>query len=190
MKNIYKTLALLSIITVLVSCKDDASEKQSQVTSPPVRYISDALAGKHVLHKVSYREDNHKTSQWNMDGGFFLFMGSVSGSGSSEEKVLKSVVISWELKDSSFAITPLPVEKVRIKLDSGIKERYVTFEYVNAYYCEGCEEDIYNHTTMKGYPLIRYPSVQDMIGNNLVNAVIHCRPEDWTPNISMNKLGN
>jgi hypothetical protein len=79
------------------------------------------LQGEHQLRKMAERtEVNSRIS-----GGFFLFVGGMSGKTSTDV----SVKFSWKMNDGTYAISSLPIEKIRVKLDEKAIAPTVTFHY-------------------------------------------------------------
>lgn len=76
----------------------------------------------HQLRKMFVQEEEvtiREPSRGSVSGGFFLFAGGISGDykeGTTIKYQVTHVRFAWEIKDNTYIITTLPLEKIRIKL--------------------------------------------------------------------------
>jgi hypothetical protein len=122
---------------------------------PSLDKVGELVKGTHPLRKLS---TNSKTTG-KISGDWFLFFGGLNG----EMNTTTIVRFAWMLKDSSYCISSLPIDKIRIKFG-------------------------YNETpTIK----FRWESwslelpTQEIMDKHIFYAVITCREEDWPKDITL-----
>lgn len=120
------------------------------------------LAGDHKLRKLIPKTRIAKESSFS--GSFFLFMGGVSGQ--SKEVEIKKVKFAWQTNEGSYAISSLPLEKIQINLVKDIDVPTIKFRWVRS----------------------GSPSLQYLMDNHIVHAVITCRENDWPTEIKLPSL--
>src|SRR3989344_3634937 len=110
-----KTVVLTILALVgLVGC--------SRYDKNPLVEVKGFYETPHQLRKMFVEEKEvivRKPSRDNLSGGFFLFIGGVSGEykeGTTTKYQVTHVRFAWEIKDNTYVITTLPLEKIRIKL--------------------------------------------------------------------------
>ena len=87
----------------------------------------------HKLRKMFNREDKvtvKTPSEGHLKGGFFLLIGGVSGSykeGGTTEYVATNVRFAWEVKDNTYAVITVPIDKVRVKITEKVEVPTVAF---------------------------------------------------------------
>lgn len=126
-------------------------EQKPQKPEPPSQ-AEQILKGEHRLRKMVERtEVNSRIS-----GSFFLFVGDVSGS----TKTTLSVKFAWEMNDGVYAISSLPLEKIRVRLDENTTVPTIKFRW----------------RPYNGYGTAE---VQDLMNDNVLYAVITVKESDW-----------
>ena len=134
-------IAFVFIMVVSQACVDNRSESS----------VGQILAGEHQLRKMT----NVTTSESN--GSFFLFLGSFSQSESLK------VSFAWKMNDGTFAISTLPMEKIRIKINNVVATPTIKFCWTRS----------------------QYKNVQWAIDHHVLYAVITCKDSDWPQSISL-----
>ena len=114
------------------------------------------LKGEHKLRKIAERTDvNSKIS-----GSFFLFVGGLNG----KAETTVSVKFAWEMNDGTYALSSLPLEKIRVKLDENATTPTIKFRWT------------------RSYP---NPEVQELMDNYVIYAVISVRESDWPVQVNL-----
>src|SRR3989344_7043637 len=111
MKRISVGLALLSGF-FMVACE--------QLPQPPSQ-AEQILQGEHKLRKMVERTETNSY----ISGGFFLFVGALSG-GTTTNVLVK---FAWEMNDGTYALSSLPLEKIRVKLDEKATTPTIKFRW-------------------------------------------------------------
>jgi len=88
----------------------------------PPSQAEQILQGEHKLRKMAERTDINSR----ISGSFFLFVGDITG----EVKTSVSVKFAWEMNDGTYAISSLPLEKIRVKLDEKATTPTIKFRWV------------------------------------------------------------
>lgn len=152
------SLFFLAGCEVDVKAQADASKKQEDTF---------VLAGEHSLRKMMPAVESKETKT---SGSFFLIMGGVN----SETKTSLAVRFAWQLQDGSYAISSLPLEKFRVKLDPQNTAPTIKFRWRSmsrdgmfGYYCPS---DDLQCLMEKGF--VSY-------------AIVICKPEDWPTGIQL-----
>jgi len=114
------------------------------------------LEGEHRLHKMPERTDGtSRTFE------FFLFAGDFTQSTST------AVKFAWEMKDGSYAISSLPLEKIRIRFDEKATTPTIRFQWSTTAFTENMRD------------------LQRMIDYNVHWAVITTRESDWPAKVDL-----
>ena len=92
----------------------------SQRPLPPSQ-AEQILQGEHKLRKMTERTDINAR----ISGIFFLFIGNISGTMNTSV----SVKFAWEMNDGTYAISSLPLEKIRVKLDEKATTPTIKFRW-------------------------------------------------------------
>ncbi len=115
------------------------------------------LKGEHCLRKMMEKtEVNSKIS-----GSFFLLGGSFSG----ETEEITSVKFAWKMNDGTYAISSLPLEKIRVKFDETATTPTIKFRWLH-------------------YDLSECPT-QYLMNNQIFYAVITVKEKDWPTQINL-----
>ncbi|MBI3632764.1 MAG: hypothetical protein HY226_00575 [Candidatus Vogelbacteria bacterium] len=128
--------------------------------------------GKHALHKIAPTVIKTQTGG---EGSFFICYGTYSG-GSTEVKRL--VTFSWYSKiEDAYITSTVPLEKVRVRVKEGLKERSAAFE-------------LYFQNDTSSLNAINYrlrtQGPQDVFNDGyILNVTFTVAPEDWPVNIQM-----
>jgi hypothetical protein len=147
---------MLFVVFLSFGCKKAEEKKKAKGES----CVSEVLKGEHKLRRLSSLALNESESS----GGLFLFFGSSSFE--SNQKVF--AYFSWEMNDGSYAISFLPIEKIRINLVEDQDCPTIKFRwrvYVNNYE--------------------KAPDLEKMMEMNIVYAVITLQGEDWPKEIDL-----
>ncbi len=87
----------------------------------------------HGLRKMFNKREKIVTktpSEGSMSGGFFLFIGGIGGSykeGTTIEHNITYVQFAWDIANSTYAITNVPLDKVRVRIVDKIEVPTVAF---------------------------------------------------------------
>ncbi len=140
-------VTVMTVLTIgVVSCKESPREES------PAGKI---LQGEHQLRKMMELIGSESRAS----GGFFLFVGSYS----SETKQSVSVKFAWRMNDGTYAISSLPIEKIRVRLVKDIRTPTIKFRWSQGYGNE----------------------IQDWMDNHVVYAVITCKEEHWPTEVQL-----
>ena len=123
---------------------------------PPPSQAEQILKGEHKLRKMVERTETNS----NISGGFFLFVGALSG-GTTTSMLVK---FAWEMNDGTYALSSLPLEKIRIKLDEDITTPTIKFRWGPS-----------NHPQ----------TLQRLIDSNVLYAVITAKESDWPIQVNL-----
>ncbi len=142
----YHAFSALLIVAMLVmaTAQSCASRKEQS-------YAGITLAGDHQLRKMV----NIKSTD--ASGSFFLFVGSFA-----QHETLK-VSFAWKLNDGTYAISTLPMDKIRVRIDNNITVPTIKFRWRSGYFRE----------------------IQDMMDYKVIYAVITCKDSDWPQQINL-----
>lgn len=150
MRNKIATILVLLVGLFAVGC--------SQSTPPPPSQAEQILKGEHKLRKMAERtEVNSRIS-----GSFFLFVGNVSGT--TETNI--SVKFAWEMNDGIYAISSLPLEKIRVKFDEKAETPTIKFRW----------RPWRRHDTAQ---------VQTLMDDYVSYAVVIVRESDWPIQVNL-----
>ncbi|MBI3572819.1 MAG: hypothetical protein HY092_01300 [Candidatus Kerfeldbacteria bacterium] len=118
------------------------------------------LRGHHSLRKVVEWADH----QSRIDGGFFLVFGGINSSTSENLRVK----FAWRMNDGTYAISSLPLEQIRIKIDDRVTVPTIQFAF--------------SHPWDSGYDS---DDPQYLMGRYVQYAVVTVRDQDWPVKIQM-----
>ncbi len=149
MNRVIVTLVLLVGIFV-VGCV--SREENSHVSQPYISQAEPILKGEHKLRKMIQQTGTNSE----ISGSFFLCIGDLYGS----TKTIVSVKFAWEMNDGTYAISSLPLEKIRVKIDENATIPTIKFRW----------REWNNSTT---------PQTQELMDNNILYAVITTKSNDW-----------
>lgn len=162
--NISLTLLFLLAMALipLYSCYSDPNKGPYHISDskPEVHVqtrLGSILSGVHNLRKMSTSEGE----SGKLSGSFFLIAGGVNASNVNTIRIY----FSWQLKDKTYAINHLPIEKIRVQITD--KENQA--------------------------PLIKYKwygtnskrSLQQYMDEYVQYAVIICKQSDWPEEINL-----
>ena len=120
--------------------------------------VESILKGNHSLRKLVERSE----TQSHASGGFFFVVGSYE----ANTKTQMLVKFAWQMNDGVYAISSLPLEKIRVRLDNTVKTPTIEFH--------------------SDYGDVSTSSDLQVIIDRFVNyAVITCREADWPVKIQM-----
>lgn len=159
----------------------------------------------HGLRKMFNKEEKVVTkipSEGSMSGGFFLFIGGVSGSykeGTTVEHNIAYVRFAWDVGNNTYAIANVPLDKVRVRIADKIEVPTVAFfldeialsKKFDELTCCGIDYDVQIrsverdselHLLMNNYDA---PEFLNEHMNYLKYIVISCNGSDWPQNISL-----
>lgn len=134
--------------------KKEPSSKKEEILSP----IGKILVGEHRLRRMAeYMDVNPKIS-----ASFFVVMGSISNT----TNTIVSVKFAWEMNDGIYAISSLPLEKIRIKIDEKVLTPTIKFRWSLS------RVDTPNQ-------------IQDLMEKNVIFAVLTLKEDDWPINVKL-----
>jgi hypothetical protein len=143
-------VAALAVVCILSVQNEQKHPKKSQTEA--------LLGGEHQLRKMVERtETNSSTS-----ASFFLIVGSLD----SQVSTSVNLKFSWEMNDGTYAISSLPMEKFRIKIDESATTPTIKFRW----------RPFVNGGT---------PQVQDLMDNNVLYALLTVRESDWPVKVDL-----
>lgn len=188
-------LAAILLVVIVSGCR----ERTKSWAEVGFEQLKTDLASPHKLRKMFEETERvvDKGSSWSFGGGFFFFIGGAGGSGNSyhQEYNVTFVTFAWQNKDSSYVITRLPLDKVRVKIvDQGIEptaQFYLTFEYKYWTSQEGRKELVSRNWSPPPYGTMEkaikeyHDNVQEFFSRNLAYAVITCQSSDWPKAIKL-----
>ena len=122
----------------------------------PPSAVKPILGGEHNLRKMTERNG----VDLSVSGGFFL----VSGEVSVTQKTQTLIKFAWELNDGTYAISSLPLEKIRIKIDNNVTVPTISFSW---------EENYYKH------------QIQDLMDCCVDYALITIKESDWPIQVNL-----
>lgn len=144
-----KYIVYVSIFVCIMGCED----------VPVPDKVGEVLRGEHRLRKLTESRD----SQSKVSASFFLFFGNFNRNNSSDA----SIKFAIQLKDSSYAICSLPLEKIRIKFNELDTLPVMKFRWIPS---PGGTREFQIDEIMSNY--VRY-------------AVISVRQSDWPIQVSL-----
>lgn len=128
-----------------------------QPPQPPSQ-AEQILNGEHMLRKMAERMDVSSR----ISGSFFLFVGDLSGT----TKTTISVKFAWEMNDGTYALSSLPLEKIRVKLDKKATTPTIKFRW-RPYICCGTAQ------------------IQTLMDDYVSYAVVTVRESDWPVQVNL-----
>ncbi len=114
------------------------------------------LQGDHKLRKMVERTETNS----HISGGFFLFVGALNGGTTTNV----SVKFAWEMNDGTYAISSLPIEKIRIKLDEKVATPTIKFRWG---------------------PCRNTRRTQHLMDDHVLYAVITAKESDWPVQVNL-----
>jgi hypothetical protein len=143
----------LCIFLLLPSCLSKKEKEESQAGL--------MLRGEHELRKMNnFTSTNSKTN-----ASFFL----ISSNFNQEKKEDLQVKFAWKMNDGTYAISSLPLEKIRIKFDPNSQAPVIKFKWIR-------------------YPFginYRVAQTQELMDKYVCYAVLVIREEDWPTKIHL-----
>jgi hypothetical protein len=116
------------------------------------------LAGEHQLRKMAERtEVNSRIS-----GGFFLFVGGISGT----TQTAVNVKFAWKMNDGTYAISSLPLERIRVRIDENVAAPTIKFRW-------------------RPFGGEWTPQPQYLMDNYVSYALITAKESDWPVQVSL-----
>ena len=137
-------MSLLLITLFMSGCEDK-------------KMLGEILDGEHKLHKMV---ESVKINS-NLSGGFFLVAGGIDQS-TTEEIIIR---FSWQMNDDTYAISSLPIEKIRINLDNEVTIPTIKFNW--------------------SYKIVDFTDTQEIIDYCVDSAVVTVKPDDWPIQINL-----
>jgi hypothetical protein len=142
-------LSILLLCSVaFLSCNNEGKESPAGIM----------LGGEHQLRRMveSSKEESH------FSGAFFLIAGGVSGG----TKRMTTVTFAWQMNDGTYAISSLPIEKIRVQFDETKKVPTIKFRW-------------------RPWEERRSPQPQELMNRYVIYAVILCEESDWPIKIQL-----
>ena len=196
-----KVLSSLAVFTVIITFSA-CSRYENNPYTPEVKIF---YQSSHGLRKMFNKEEKLVTkipSEGSISGGFFLFVGGVSGhykEGTTIEHNITYVRFAWEVANSTYALTSVPLDKIRVRIADDIKVPTVAFfldeialsnrfdelttrgaDY--SYQAKSVEKDSELHLLRNNYDA---PEFLNGYMKYLKYVVISCNGSDWPQNITL-----
>jgi hypothetical protein len=192
MRKIALLSILISVIAVTIGC--------TEYDKNPYNEVKEFYETPHQLRKMFTKEEEvtiKTPANGSLSGGFFLFIGAVSGEykeGTETKYAATYVRFAWEIKDNTYVITTLPLEKIRIKLTEQTEAPTVSFVLdqfaINEEFNDlirqvrfSTGENRVNRTLRR--ILANYYEPNEAFSKYLAYAVFTARSEDWPTNINL-----
>lgn len=152
MKTSKKLIILICIAVTtmlgLSSCQQPA----------PISAVGKVLQGEHALRKMGQLVGTTtKSSEC-----FFL----VAYNQNEKKETTVTIKFAWQMNDGTFAISSLPLEKFRIKLDNKVVSPTIKFRWT---FCD-CDDSI---------------NLQEVMNSKVVYALLTIREDQWPVDISL-----
>lgn len=177
-KNMRKLFSLLNIIIFTIggsSCESGDKHKQALFDKAMIPY-----KGTHLLRKMFVKEKEvtiKEPGKAHVSGGFFLFIGNVSGEyteGTEKKFVTTNIKFAWDAGDNTFVISTIPLERIRIKLIEKNETPSVSFLSKEVYFS----------------PYLMHDKLESIDSNEfflqyLDYAVFTVNSEEWPTNINI-----
>lgn len=124
--------------------------------------VSQIFGGNHILRKMGERVESNS----HVSGSFFLFAGSLTQS----TETVSSVKFAWLMNDGkTYAISSLPIEKIRVVFDDKAETPTIKFNY---HPDQTCPLDWSDHT-------------QEIMDYYVASATVTIKGSDWPVQIQM-----
>jgi hypothetical protein len=149
-KSIVLFVAVLVALCAVIGC----GTRQEPPDSP----AQAVLQGEHKLRKMMGQTEVNSS----LSGGFFLFVGDVK----AKTSTAVSVKFAWEMNDGTYAISSLPLEKIRVKINEEAKTPTVKFRW--RLWCRR-----------------NMPQPQELMDENVLYALVTVREKDWPVQVQM-----
>ncbi len=148
-------IVTIVVVALAVVCILSVQNEQKH----PKKSLTEALlGGEHRLRKMVERtEVNSSTS-----ASFFLIVGSLD----SQVSTSVNLKFSWEMNDGTYAISSLPMEKFRVKIDESATTPTIKFRWAP-------------------FRRLGTPQVQDLMDNNVLYALLTVRESDWPVKVDL-----
>jgi hypothetical protein len=186
-------LAVLVVVgLVMVGC--------NRYDQNPLDEVKGFYEGSHQLRKMFVKDEKvtvKEPGRGHLSGSFFLFIGGISGDykeGTEVKYMVTHVRFAWEIKDNTYVITTLPLEKVRIKLAEKVEAPTVSF-FLNAFDVNkrfedlryGNSDELVKKSVENGLGRIlrNYYNPHEALAQYLEYAVFTVRSEDWPASINL-----
>ena len=123
----------------------------------PMSYSGKILQGEHSLRRMSeFTQTNSGFS-----GFFIICYGGVEGSTEN----IESVRFAWKMNDGNYAISTLPIEKIRLRIDNKIETPTIKFRWTRTNNLD--------------------PDLQAMIDLQVIYAVVTVKGSDWPIQVNL-----
>jgi hypothetical protein len=180
-KNIILLVAMLS--QFLISCSRDEN---------PYDEVKGFYERPHQLRKM-FTADQEVTvkepGRGSLSGGFFLFVGGVSGEyreGTTEKYQVTHVRFAWEITNNTYIISTLPLDKIRIKLVEKYESPTISLFLNELAIKEDCKDPSYKYPVEKLMRDLRhYYNPHEAINRYLDYAIFTVENKDWPKNINL-----
>lgn len=178
-------IVVLLVALSLAGCKHYGTDPSAEVQK--------FYGSSHQLRKMFCNtEVQTEPAKGDISGGWFLFMGGMEGHYTGEKRhIVTNIRFAWEIQDSTYTITTLPLNRVRVKLDENAKAPTVAFKvngnaitdaYLSSSDSGSCTEVVYTKFRRE---VTDYYNPHKVFNKYLEYVVITVRPEDWPTNITL-----
>lgn len=147
-------LLTLACVVFLTACNGSKEPYQSPA--------SEELSGTHILRRFAAREVT--TTSSHSSGGFFLVFGGYSSNSTTTQQI--KVKFAWLNNEGEYVLSELPINKIRVKVDSTINTPYVKFKWTERSFMYDIEDPM----------------------SPVIYMVVTCKEEDFPINIDINSL--
>jgi hypothetical protein len=118
------------------------------------------FSGTHELRK--FKVITETGTKWS--SSYFLVAGSASGKTVSDTRVS----FSWKLNNGMYAISELPLSKIRVMINDSIQKPYVKFRW--------------------GGMMFNTNQIEDYMNHDVIYMVVYCKESDFPMEININQL--
>lgn len=192
MKKLSILVVLIIMGLAMVGCKP--------YDRNPLNEVGGFYEAPHQLRKMFIKDQEmtvKEPGKGYLSGGFFLFIGGVSGDykeGTEAKYVVTNVRFAWEIKDNTYVITTLPLEKIRIRIVEKVETPTASFFLDEFAVNEAFRSAVNGYTVGEGKKKVErglgrilknYYDPHEAISKYLAYVVFTVRSEDWPANINL-----
>ena len=200
--KMYSQALNLLVISVIALTFSACRRYDKNPYTPAVQAFYEAPHGLRKMFNEEEKVITKTPAEGSMSGGFFLFMGGVSGSykeGTTVEHSVSYVRFAWDVGNNTYAIANVPLDKVRIRITDKIQVPTVAFfldendltKKFDEFTGHGIDYDVQVRSVERDSELRllrnNYDAPEFLNGymNYLKYVVISCNGSDWPQNITL-----
>jgi hypothetical protein len=169
----------------------------------PINEVKKFYGTPHQLRKMFVKDETvteKEPGRGSVSGGFFLFLGGVGGEyqeGTERTYVTTHVRLAWEIENSLYVISTLPLDKIRIKLTEEVNPPTIAFfldeNWINQIYAvQGAIVENKRNQKTRAVGVLEtdgilkdYYTPNEALSRYLAYAIITVRSADWPSNINL-----